>query len=387
MKINKTLTALIAGASIGMSGQALSAVNGAGTTLSNTASLTYTVGGATATSDSEDTLDFAVDKKIDFTLTEVNAMAKVFPGLLSSTNDDRVYTFKLTNAGNSDQAFKISDIVANYALGVDVNGTAQGFLLGNVDIYTSTSSSFADAKIQQDEILLEADTLQADLAGTFATGDDEIYIHIEADDVPGLNTTNYYDVGSDGLDYTIDLQPAKSFTLINVRPLTAIGGSIITADDSADVWTPNVAQTVFADSLANSGFGIESIDAVFGLQSAYVALKKTASVTESGITGYTGTKFLIPGATVEYTLTATNHGELAADSVIITDNLATQLVNGNPVFLYSSISMGALPTGATLDGAHDEAAGNIIVNVGTLTAADPSVTTDEKIVTFTVDVQ
>ncbi len=385
MKINKTLTALIAGASLGLSGQVLASVNGAGSTLSNTASLTYTVGNATATSDASHTLSFEVDKKIDFTLTEINAAAKVYPGLVSTSADDRVYTFRLTNVGNSDQAFKISDVVAQYGLGVDVSGTPQGFQLGNVDIYTSTSSSFADPKVLQDEYLLEADTFQADLAGTFAANDDQIYIHVEADSVPSLNDTNYYDVGSDGLDYATDLQPAKSFTLMQVAPLTALSGTIITVDNSADVWDPDNAQTVFADSLANGGFGLETINAVFGLESAYVTLTKTASVTNSGITGYTGTKFLIPGATVEYTLTATNTGEVAADSVIITDDLATQLVNGNPVFLYSSIAMGALPTGGSLEAAHDTSIGNIVVNVGTLTESTGG--TPTKVVTFSVDVQ
>lgn len=67
MKLNKTLTALAVGASFGLSGQAFAAGTEAGTVITNTASMTYTVG-STPITESDDA-KLTVDTKVDLTFS------------------------------------------------------------------------------------------------------------------------------------------------------------------------------------------------------------------------------------------------------------------------------------------------------------------------------
>ncbi len=350
--------------------------NGVGSDLSNTASLTYTVSGASGTpasNTSNDTSTFKVDKKIDFSLTEIDATGKVFAGLLA-TNEDRVYTFQLVNEGNADQVFGIQEALAAYALGdAALNSDLQDFQLGNVNVYIDTDNDFSNGATLASEVLLEADTYQAAAGGTFTAGDDRVYVHIEADQVPDVSTSNYRDKNADTeITYNPDLVGANSYTLVTVFPKTALGGTRITSDDRDTTFDEDTVQTVFADT-DTDGFGQELIDAVFTLESAYVSLEKTYTLLTSNITGYTGSvQHLIPGATVRYTLTATNEGELAADSIVITDNFSAAGLTYVPASLQLN--------GATANASNDPDNGVIVVNVGSLDQSGG--TKDSHTITF-----
>jgi len=361
MKI-KTLGYAALTAGVLASANSFAITNGAGSDLSNTASLTYTVSGASGTptpNTSNDTSTFKVDKKIDFSLTEVDATGKVFAGLLA-TNEDRVYTFQLINEGNADQVFGIQETLAAYALGdASISTALQDFQLGNVNVYIDTDSDFSNGATLVSEVSLEADTYQADTAGTFTAGDDRSYVHIEADQVPDVSLANYRDKNTDSqITYTDDLAGAQSFTLVTVFPKTALGGTRVTSDDKDTAFDETTVQTVFADT-DTDGFGQELIDAVFTLESAYVSLTKSYTLVNSNITGYTGSvQHLVPGATVRYTLTATNEGELAANSIVITDNFSS----AGLTYVDASLQL----NGATANVSNDPDNGLIMVDVGTL---------------------
>ncbi len=99
MKINKTLTALIAGASLSISGQAL-ATTEAATSIKNTATLSFDVNG-TNVSDVSSEAEFRVDSKVNMTLISQNSPT-------ADAGDDATLTFKLTNLTNGPMYYVIA---------------------------------------------------------------------------------------------------------------------------------------------------------------------------------------------------------------------------------------------------------------------------------------
>ena len=108
MKLNKTLIALAAGASFGLSGQTFAAGTVAGTDINNTVTLGYTVS-STAQTPVESVSGFKVDQKVDMTFTSDTATADSVPG------EKVTLAYTLTNTGNKAQAF---------VLGLTNNGNA-----------------------------------------------------------------------------------------------------------------------------------------------------------------------------------------------------------------------------------------------------------------------
>lgn len=108
MKINKTLTALIAGASLGMGGQAFAAGTAAQTDISNTVTLGYSVSGVDQ-DDVGSSSTFRVDNKVDMTLASNTAAADTVPGetvtltyvLETTGNKDQDYVLAMTNNGDA----------------------------------------------------------------------------------------------------------------------------------------------------------------------------------------------------------------------------------------------------------------------------------------------
>lgn len=101
MKLNKTLTALVMGASFGLSGQVFAGGTVAGTDISNTVTLGYTVS-STAQTPVESVSGFKVDQKVDMTFTSDTATADSVPG------EKVTLAYTLTNTGNKVQAFVLA---------------------------------------------------------------------------------------------------------------------------------------------------------------------------------------------------------------------------------------------------------------------------------------
>jgi len=137
MKINKTLTALIAGASLSISGQAL-ATTEATTSIKNTATLSFDVNG-TSVSDVSSEAEFKVDSKVNMTLISQNSPT-------ADAGDDATLSFKLTNLTNGPMYYVIAG-GSNYTVSgtPSTNATLTGDLIylekeGDEVTITSTES-------------------------------------------------------------------------------------------------------------------------------------------------------------------------------------------------------------------------------------------------------
>lgn len=101
MKVNKTLTALIASAGLGLSGHAFAAGTDANTDITNTVSLDYKVSGVDQ-NDVTSNATFKVDHKVDMNLTSDTASADTVPG------ESVDLEYSITNTGNKDLAYSLS---------------------------------------------------------------------------------------------------------------------------------------------------------------------------------------------------------------------------------------------------------------------------------------
>ena len=118
MSLKRTVGLLVA-MSAAWGSMAHAAGTDAGVTISNTASVNYTVGGVPQTQVDSPAAQFVVDRKIDLNLIETNtAPTNTTPGATAV-----VTTFKLTNTGNGAQGYEFT---------ADNTG---GTLFGNPDAY------------------------------------------------------------------------------------------------------------------------------------------------------------------------------------------------------------------------------------------------------------
>lgn len=100
MKLNKTLTALAIGASFGLSGQAFALGTVSGTDISNTVTLNYNVS-SVAQAPIGSVATFRVDNIVDMELADNTGTFTIIPG------GSITYTYALKNSGNKTQFFKL----------------------------------------------------------------------------------------------------------------------------------------------------------------------------------------------------------------------------------------------------------------------------------------
>jgi len=117
MKMNKTLTALIASAGLGLSGHAFAAGTLSNSVITNTSTLDYTVAGVNQ-NDVTSQVDFKVDYKVDMAITATAASGNAAPGETISM------TFALKNDGNLGNNSGSAAEAQSFAVSVDDNGTA-----------------------------------------------------------------------------------------------------------------------------------------------------------------------------------------------------------------------------------------------------------------------
>jgi hypothetical protein len=304
MKINKTLTALIAGASLGLSGQAFAA-NGtdSGTLISNTASLKYTVNSVDQ-DDITDDATFLVATRVDFTLsTPDNTATTVTPG-----GTDYVLTYDITNEGNAPFDFSLS------ALNMTTGGTTISSDTDNSDM--ASIGIFADTN---DNGSYDSGT---DLAITFL---DEV----AADDAAPVRffivadaPTTLTDKQIAGIDVT---------AVVKAGGTASSEGSLITATAITDAFNPAIVQVVVANST-------DTVTDTYLVGSAILTIAKTVTVINDPLCDHPAGDYrlagacvndatyipkAIPGATVEYTIVLDNDSSAtaSAENLILTDDL------------------------------------------------------------------
>ena len=287
---------------IGWGGAAQAAGTSAGTTISNTASVSYTVAGS-AGSASSNTATFVVDKKVNLTVAEVGGTAtQVAPGGVN-----QVTTFTVTNNTNSVQDFRL--IADQQNLSIPIVG------IDNFDV--TNERVFVDSNGN----------------GVYDAGDTRTYIDELAPDA----TVTVFIVAD------IPTTAGANFAIVSLTAVAAAGGQagtlgadlVATSTLAAD--TPGSVDIVFADV---AGFGDAARNGQARAGDAYqimgttLNVNKTATLISDPVNNLLNPK-AIPGAIVQYCMKVTNTGPNTADGVSVTD-----AVPANMTYVPGSILVG-----------------------------------------------
>lgn len=293
----------------------------AGSTITNTATVSYQVGGVTQNSTSaSDTL--TVDRRVNLTVAEVGTTTtSVTPGQTSA-----VTTFTVTNTSNAPLDFALTAVQP--AGGSAAHGGTDSFDVSNVRIFVDTNSNGVyDAGTDTQVTYL--DELAADASRT-------VFV---VSDVP-LGLAN----GSvAGVTLTATGREAGA---------TGTQGAALTQTSGANTAGMD---TVFADT---AGATDGSRDAAFSARDDYTVFTATLSVVKSStiisdlVNGTTNPK-MIPGATIQYCIAVTNAaGGADAANVAVSDPLPSQVTYDSAygIKLNGTVSAGTCQTDGTAGG-------------------------------------
>jgi uncharacterized repeat protein (TIGR01451 family) len=280
---------------------ALAAGTGAGVTISNQATLDYAVGGVNQPdlnsdgnsnpADGAEPTTFLVDNRVDLTMTGTDNAA--------ASGTGQLLTFTIENTGNETQGYALD-------LYTGANATDDTIDMSNVAIY-----------------------LDLDKSGTINVGD-TLYAKGSGDNVADVPANNG---ASSIIQILVQADvPAGAVTgdtaSYTLRATTLDAGTTAPTAATTGADDPTAVDVVLADAAALSAVSTAPADVVengqynatatYTVQAAQLAISKTAAVISDPINGAVNPK-AVPGATVRYTITITNSGAAAADSVVMTD--------------------------------------------------------------------
>ncbi|MFH1864928.1 MAG: hypothetical protein ABIK85_03520 [Candidatus Eisenbacteria bacterium] len=321
---------LLAGVLImGMTLNALATGTASGTSVDNTATIDYQVGGIDQTPVT-DIVSFVVDNRVDLTVStnDVGAV-EVVPGATA-----QVLTFAVTNDGNTVQDYSLTAQAAAGAWG----GATDNFDATGVQAYVDANGN-----------------------GTYDIATDtETYI----DELAADTSIPVFVVGAIPLDRADD-----DGALYDLIAQTAVGGTSgsqgadITSDDSGIADNPATVEIVFADAAGTADAlydGQHSSRDAYTVVTATIGVAKSSVVVTDPINGATNPK-AIPGATVRYTITVSNSGSAGATNVVIVDAIPTNTT-------YSAGTMTLDASGLT-DAADADAGDYNVTNSSAITVA------------------
>ncbi|MCC6631353.1 MAG: DUF11 domain-containing protein [Gammaproteobacteria bacterium] len=312
MSLKRTVSLLVA-MSAAWGSMAHAAGTDAGVTISNTASVNYTVGGVPQTQVDSPAAQFVVDRKIDLNLIETDvARTNTTPGQTAV-----VTTFKLTNTGNGAQGYTFTA------------GNVGGTLFGNTDAYDVANLLVRVSGTACVPATTTTPAYAGETASTVLTLAEDacVYVFILADSPTSA-------LNAQAANVRLTAITREGGSLADLKPLA--DAALLVADD------PGTEQIVFADSedvpsgnLARDGLAFAT-DQYYIVGPALVATKVAA--VQADTLQPTNPK-PIPGATVQYTITLTNSGAAPADAVAIGDSIpanttfvcGSMTLNGNPV--------------------------------------------------------
>jgi uncharacterized repeat protein (TIGR01451 family) len=322
--------ALLALSSVGVLQGAYANGTPSGTTISNTATVDYSVGSVAQTQISAG-VTFVVDTRIDLTVSEESTNATVTHHGLS----DVVTTFRVANTGNSLQGYRLSA----------TNESGGALFLGTDTVDVSNLRTFVDSNANDVyEPLLDTATHIDSLATDPDVGLESVVVFIVAD-MPAGSTNQYANVR---LTAQAAVPGTNGATLETATPLT-------------DADNKDVVQIVFADT------GRDATEFALDQYALALALSVTKNVVVVSDAFGSSNPKAIPGAVMQYTILVTNSSTtLPATGVTVTDNIPA-----NTSFVSGSIRLngGALPdTGNFIAGPPARVvvdAGSVPINNGT----------------------
>ncbi|HET9640327.1 MAG TPA: hypothetical protein VFP12_14095 [Allosphingosinicella sp.] len=262
----------------------------AGTTVTNSVTLDYKIGGIDQNQvTASDT--FTVDRKVNLTVSEVGTVTTtVTPGQTGA-----VTTFSVSNSSNAPLDFALAG--SQLSGGTAAHGGTDNFNVSNVKIYVDTNSN-GNYDPGTDTETTYLDQVAADTSRT-------VFI---VTDVPLGRATG--DVA--GVRLTATASEA-----------TASGSLGATITQTAGANTSGV-DTVFADTNANGNVardGIHFAEDDYTILAASLIATKTSRVISDPFNGTTNPK-MIPGAVVEYCIAVANGaGSATASGINISDEV------------------------------------------------------------------
>lgn len=305
VQLLRVVPLVIATATIGFSSTAEAAGTAAGTTISNTATATYTDPGGNAQTANSNQVDITVDELLNVTVATADpGPVSVVP---SSTN--QVLSFTITNTGNGSEAF---DLTATTAIGGDqFDPTTTSIVID------TNNNSVYDAGV---------DTAYTAGSNDLTLAPDQSQRVFVLSTIPG---------GSNDLDRgDLDLTAAAR---------TGIGA----------------AGTIFASQGQGGGDAVVGTTGADGIdRGAYVVQNATMSFVKSAsvLDPFGGSKS-VPGSVVTYTLVATISGTGTLANLAIGD-----AVPANTTYEPSSITL----QGSPMSDAADADAGVFAANTVTV---------------------
>lgn len=285
-------------------GTAFAGGTAADTTVSNTFTLEYSVGGTTQppiTPPAPTT--FKVDRLVDLTVVS-NGDTNVAPGA-----QDQLLIFTLTNDGNDTHGYSLQAINDSAGGDFDATGLTITYYVDDGDgVYEPGGDDGAPQTYNG--------TSTSDVAP-----DAKLFVVISGDIPAGATDSQTSDI------------TLIADTLVSGGAGTPIGPD---GDGINDI---NATENVLADDAGtaneNANEGDHSATALYIVAAADISANKTVSVFSqdgAGCATIPGTpatpaneQYAVPGACVEYVITASNAGAATATAISIADTLATDL--------------------------------------------------------------
>lgn len=385
MKLNKTLTALAVSASFGLSGQAFALGTVAGTDISNTVSLGYTVN-STAQTPVESVSGFKVDQKVDMTLTSNTDSADTAPG------ETVVLSYTLTNTGNKAQAFVLAlsdnnnadfapqSVTFHSAASATAGNQLANNKLAALAVDTPTTV-FAKVTITNNANVGNGDTVEMLAKATALDPSDTdgttLLAQNIADDKNANLTTEYVIFAEDAS--TNNLKYTGAITVQTDR-------EIVTAEftDPADAnAVPKLAITIISDVVCDNGLTDANTN---DYSQGGTQVGTCPDVAAANKTAYRPKA--IPTSMAKFTYSAKNTGAVTANAVVFSEQLPTgytvdSLANATLSVAGTTQTLTTVAVAPTADNQvrYDDATGTITIYVGDVAA------TEEVAITFTAIVE
>jgi uncharacterized repeat protein (TIGR01451 family) len=296
---------------------ALAVGTGAGTDISNTATVDYAIGGS-SNSVNSNTVTFRVDEKLDVNLAWQDG-ANV---IVNSPDNNQVLSYLLTNTGNGNDSYNLS--VQNSLTGDQFNPVF-------VDIY-----------------------LDANANGIFESGIDTLY-------VPGSN------------DPVLAADASLAVFVRNNIPggLNSgdLGNSRLTVTSTTLSGAPGTALANAGDNNTTAVVGTSgatgSVIGTYEINGTNVSLVKSVVISDP-----LGGNQPMPGATMTYQIDVSITGPGTATGVVITDPIPA-----NTTYTTGTLNLNAAPLTDSVDADAGDVGGTtpntVTVNLGDLTSAAP----------------
>jgi len=277
--------------------QALAVGTDAGTTVTNTVSVTYSVNGQGQAAVPSNQADFVVDRIVTFEALTLDS--GVFDTVEPAATG--VTYFRVTNTSNSPLDF---DLVADNLTGITVNGN-----LDNADMVTPFEIRVGPANVDT------AGTPPASGAPIFGDAipeDQFVDVYVFSDAPLVVNNGDFANV----LLRAIAHDPDDAAAGYNPAPDGVLGAILVEAADTAAG-----IENVFNDTGVNGPDNDGQQEDYWGFQhsTAALAITKTAPVIDGPFAP--GSLLAVPGATIEYTISIVNGGGAAATAISITDDV------------------------------------------------------------------